>query len=95
MRGFVQIIAGYLLNYRALTRSIWCWRACDSSTTNGVQTRYIGADTGWGSAIHPRAWFGLGVSDEIISLMIDWPSGLTQRAEVDADFTGMLIVVEG
>jgi len=64
-------------------------------TSSGVQTRFVGADTGWGSAIHPRAWFGIGVSDEILSLLVYWPSGLTQRADVEAGFAGRLVVVEG
>lgn len=46
-------------------------------TSAGSQVREITTRAGWASAIHPRAWFGLG-SARVASVTVIWPDGHVQ-----------------
>ncbi len=52
-----------------------------TTENGGVQTRYLTRETGYGSENAPEVHFGLGTTDRIKSIEVEWPSGKTQKAE--------------
>jgi len=55
------------------------------------QVQEVSAKAGWGGAMEPRAWFGLGLR-QVESVTVLWPDGVSQAFAVPADADGRVRV---
>lgn len=72
------------------TRAIGAWVTV-TFADGSLQRQEISAKPGWGGAMEPRAWFGLG-EETAESVEVRWPDGETTRWGLPEDVDGRLVL---
>lgn len=72
------------------TRGIGAWVTV-TLADGSQQVQEIAAKSGWGGAMEPRAWFGLG-STAVTGLSVRWPDGEVTDVDVDPAVDGRIRV---
>ncbi len=75
------------------TRGLGAWVTVELADGR-QQVQEISTKPGWGGAMEPRAWFGLGDA-AVASLTVRWPDGVVEAVSVPARVDGRLTVTRG